>query len=254
MCGQPARRPDRFSAHYAYSDTRAAYHIDLEQGLVRRVISNAVQPVSFFVLNRQYLSQPVQGGDTQASPKRRVRWRWLKVGLGSVAAVAILLLLYPLYPGAEYQTRELVAKTLNNSTVLAEAPAQISAANEVIIPKIGVRTKILEAPSLKILDREEGVWHQTGDLSRNFVLAGHRFKYLPPNSSTLYNLGQLTAGDSVIIDYQGRRTIYAVSEVLTVPEGQVEILNQDGDPRLTIYTCSDKRQTHRIVVRAMVVP
>ena len=186
----------------------------------------------------------------------RSLWRrgWLaplRFGLLGVALASLALIIYPLYPGVAYQIERQVNTTVNHTQALAALPPQVSATNRVIIPKLGVDTNILEGPNLDILNREDGVWHQTGTLqSGNFVMAGHRFKYLPPNTSTLYNLAQLTAGDTIIVDWYRTRYIYVVDSQETVKATQVSILNQTGGPRLTIYTCTNSAQTKRTVVHA----
>lgn len=288
------RRPERFTCDRALTDDTATYHLDLEQVIVRRIKpSDSVQPIAYFKLilasddpipipqaaavattlpwyDLALISvpgplDPAYSNDWVNFPpppppryertaRRRLNLRGFKAVLGTVVVVTGFLLLYPLYPGVKYHAQEFVAQTFSNNAALAEAPPALSVDSEVIIPKIGVRTRILDASSLKILDKQEGVWHQLGNINHNLVLAGHRFKYLPPNTSTLYNLSQLVVGDSIIVDYDGRRTIYAVSGISTVAASRVDVLNQDGGPRLTIYTCSDKRETHRIVVHANIVP
>jgi LPXTG-site transpeptidase (sortase) family protein len=106
-----------------------------------------------------------------------------------------------------------------------------------------------------VLNTQDGVWHETGTLQNgNFVLAGHRFKYLPPNTSTLYNLKELTVGDTIIVDWYKTRYIYVVDKTETVRSTDTAVLNQTGGPRLTIYTCANAAQTWRTVVLAHMVP
>jgi LPXTG-site transpeptidase (sortase) family protein len=108
---------------------------------------------------------------------------------------------------------------------------------------------------LKILNQVEGVWHQTGNLTNgNFVLAGHRFRYLPPNTSTLYNLNKLKAGDLIAVDWLGKRTVYRVTQMEVVPATDVMLLNPTSTPRLTLYSCNDIQQTQRVVALAQPLP
>jgi LPXTG-site transpeptidase (sortase) family protein len=166
--------------------------------------------------------------------------------------VAALVVVYPYTPAVQYQLFRASSTGSPQAVQRVVADREIDG-NRVIIPKIGVDTPIVEGSSLDVLKTEEGVWHQTGDISGgNFVLAGHRFKYLPPNTSTLYNLDKLAAGDTIAVDWEGRRTIYQVTKLMTVGANDTSILNSDFGQRLTIYTCTDTRQTQRTVAIAQV--
>ena len=188
---------------------------------------------------RSNLSQPI-------GPVWR---RVLTVSGVALVLSAVILVAYPYYPAVQYQidSRWVWPKS-------AQAADQVSTVNRLYIPEIGVDAVILEGPTLDILNRAEGVWHQTGDPTSNVVLAGHRWKYLPPNTTTFYNLCKLAAGNTISIDWQGKRYIYSVDSVTTVPQDQIEILAPSSKPRLTLYTCNDKRQTERIVVTASLLP
>jgi LPXTG-site transpeptidase (sortase) family protein len=73
---------------------------------------------------------------------------------------------------------------------------------------------------------------------------------LPPNTSTFYNLAKLSPGDAILVDRFNKRYIYTVKQVITVPETQNQVLSDTGTHLLTLYTCSDKAETERIVVTA----
>lgn len=186
-----------------------------------------------------------------AAPRVHRARRWPRLAgfsaLATVAAVALFLIIYPLYPGWRYQISQKFGS--NHAAVAAPEFNTEWSANQVIIPKIGVRTPILESGSIDILEKQEGVWHQKGDTKSNFVLAGHRFRYLPPNTSTFYNLGQLQAGDVVLVDWYNQRYAYTVKETKTVSQDDTSVLHGSGN-QLTLYTCNDQKQTERIVVVA----
>ena len=57
------------------------------------------------------------------------------------------------------------------------------------------------------------------------MIAGHRFKYLPPNQSTFYNLDKLQAGDPIVIWWQSQRYEYRMVRSQVVGRDAVEILN-----------------------------
>jgi sortase A len=111
--------------------------------------------------------------------------------------------------------------------------------NTIIIPKINVRAAIVEAPDERGLER--GAWRMP-DTARpgevgNAVITAHRFKYLPPNNKTFYNLNKLTPGDVIAVVWEGERLLYEVSEVKVVDESEVSILEQDTGEQLTLFTC-----------------
>lgn len=159
------------------------------------------------------------------------------------------LMFYPYLPAATYK--------IEQPRLIAQTPAVLAAAEQsregrwLIIPAIGVDTPIVEGADIGILDRAEGVWHQVGEAGHgNFVLAGHRFKYLPPNTTTLYNLDKVREGEKIIVWWDGQKRSYQVVERSTVKRDKIEILNPTTDQRLTIYTCKDVAITERYVLVA----
>lgn len=168
---------------------------------------------------------------------------------GSVALLALFVMTYPYLPEIQYRLYQSTPSASADTHVLSSEP--VVHERRVMIPKIGVNTKILEGGDLGVLDHEEGVWHQKGELGKdNYVLAGHRFRYLPPNTSTFYNLDKLTNGDVIAIDVDGKRTTYEVKQVRVVDASEVSVIAPTEQPRLTLYTCDDMRETRRIVVVA----
>lgn len=122
--------------------------------------------------------------------------------------------------------------------------------NTLVIPKIGVQTKILEGKSISILS--QGIWHRphTGEPEKgNMVLAGHRYKWTSgPN--TFYHLPELVVGDLVRIYWQEERFDYEVTQVFEVDSSAVDIEAQKGTEELTLYTCTLLTAQSRIVVKA----
>ncbi|MFA5995381.1 MAG: class E sortase [Patescibacteria group bacterium] len=127
--------------------------------------------------------------------------------------------------------------------------------NHLYIPVINVNTKIVEGTSLKAIDKVEGVWHEPNTanpiLPGNMVIAGHRFKWLPPNRTTFYNLDKVKVGDEIIIVWQQHVYRYQVYETTVVQPTAVEIRDNHGFNELTIYTCTPLWTTkQRLVVKA----
>jgi LPXTG-site transpeptidase (sortase) family protein len=184
--------------------------------------------------------------------------------LALLFAVAAALFVYPLWPEFSYQLNQLqptsasqaVAPLINQQAIapVAHQAALVAMPNRLSIPAIGVDTPIIEGPSLAVLNKAEGVWHQSGSASQgNLVLAGHRFKYLPPNTSTLYSLNRVHAGEAIEVDWLGKKDIYDVTKVEVVNANDVSILNRSARPELTVYSCDDIAMTKRVVVVASLV-
>jgi LPXTG-site transpeptidase (sortase) family protein len=241
--GERIAQPNDFQPSATRLTDDFSLYFDYTHGYLKRVSRNDQSPTVYYRLIRAGL--------------RRPRWlRPLRLSLAGLAIASLALILYPLYPGVQYQVQRQVSSTIGHTNAEASAaPPTVSATNRVIIPKIGVSANILEGSSLAILNHQDGVWHQTGTLQTgNFVMAGHRWKYLPPNTTTLYNLGQLSKGDTIIVDWYRTRYIYVVDSTQTVSINDTAVLSQTGGPRLTIYTCFNVAQTLRTVVTAHMVP
>lgn len=116
--------------------------------------------------------------------------------------------------------------------------------NRIIIPKIGVN--IAYGKGQQALDNG-AEWRKpaSGNPQEggNFVIAAHRFSLAPTPAETyrkspFYHIDKLTVGDQVIIDYDGARYGYRISEILNVKPDQVEIENRSDTDKLTLYSCT----------------
>ncbi len=258
--GRQVPEPAAFNPTKTWIQHPYAYRYDSALGICKRtaIVNSARTGAGYFrveaapKLSQRGLRQP-------AILRPAVR---RKTVVSAVFAVVFMLagavLVYPFVPEIRYRLSHhpTLTPAVQLAQVSATQPAPISNRhNRVIIPSIGVNSPILESSSLAILDTHEGVWHQTGTLaSSNFVIAGHRFKYLPPNTTTFYNLDKLKSGDVIVVDWEGKRSIYTVSGIRTVKAGDISVIAPTTEPQLTIYTCSDKRETERIVVAAKPLP
>lgn len=239
--GPATSRPAGFTPSTSRVSGQYTYLFDTAQGVGARIArAGSPEPTVYFLLK-------------PAAPKpSRSRRRMYRPALVAVAVAALALLVYPYYPAVEYQAQQALRKPAQ----AAEATVPLSSDNQLIIPSIGVRTPIVEGPTLSVLLKHEGVWHQTGALpSGSLVLAGHRFRYLPPNTSTLYNLGHLHPGDVMLVDWFGRRYSYQVETVQAIPSTDTDVLQQRTKPNhLYVYTCQDYKMTQRILVTASLIP
>ncbi len=175
------------------------------------------------------------------------------------------LIISPALPNIEYELYGQVAanqakwQDLNEikketAQIINHLPknTNVSKANRIIIPKIGVNSPIIESNNAKYaLNR--GAWHtpttSTPDKGSNMVISGHRYKYLPPNNLTFYLLDKLVVGDMMSVQWQGIDYYYRVKQTKIVEPTEVSILNPTAATTLTVYTCDPiYSQEHRLVV------
>lgn len=124
--------------------------------------------------------------------------------------------------------------------------------NWLVIPGASLKMAINEGDSIKVLNNNKGVWHQTGTTDNNYVLAGHRKQFFRSINESLYHLDRLKVGYTglyLVID--GKQTQYKVISTKIVPLTDVSILNPSDSAQLTIYTCNDFNNQRRLVVTAV---
>ena len=196
-----------------------------------------------------------------------------KVLVAFCVVVLLIYLVYPYWPKVQYYFNSLLVKEYQNPISFAQLntaealstnsikSAQVSEKNNVLlIPKIDVKTNIIEGETLDVLNTYEGVWREqessTPLVPGNMVLAGHRFQYLPPNTNTFYNLEELKVGDDIYIEWEGRTFWYRVYNTMLVNPDQVEIRNPDPMlvREITLYTCTPLYTSEkRFVVKANLI-
>lgn len=126
--------------------------------------------------------------------------------------------------------------------------------DRLIIPEIGVDSKIVEGEDIGILSQGEA-WRRpltsTPSEGGNTVIVGHRF--FGQGKNTFYHLNKLRKDDIVIIYWKGREYDYEVTEVFeTVPEN-IEVESATSESMLTLYTCSGLSAEKRFIVKARLI-
>jgi LPXTG-site transpeptidase (sortase) family protein len=140
------------------------------------------------------------------------------------------------------------------------AAAAIPQENRLVIPKIGVDSRILEGSSLAVLGQDEGVWREPESADPttggNMVIAGHRFTYASPNWATFYNLNQLQAGDRFVVFWNQQEFLYEVKETRIVSPYDVAVRDDtEGKTEITLYSCDPIGSVRdRLVVKAELLP
>jgi LPXTG-site transpeptidase (sortase) family protein len=134
--------------------------------------------------------------------------------------------------------------------------------NKVYIQKIGVGVELKTGGEEAMNDGN--AWHrfpERGDpvAGGNFIISAHR--WIRGNTpletiaqSPFYNTDQLKIGDSIVIDFDGKRYKYEIYEIFNIKPDQTEIeapLADGQDPIMTLYTCTlGGAADGRVVIRA----
>ena len=131
-------------------------------------------------------------------------------------------------------TSQLISKTKDKITE-----------NRLYIPKIDINLPYASGGAETM---EHGAWWRKPENGNpkdggNLVLSAHRFIMgLTPQQtlrkSPFYNIDKLTVGDEIVVDYNGARYIYVISEKRSVKPEAIEIEQRTDQPQLTLYSCT----------------
>lgn len=117
------------------------------------------------------------------------------------------------------------------------------------VPSLDIKVPVLEGTDLESLQVSAGHFEGTGSLGHgNYCIAGH--------NSTIYaevfnDIDQIQIGDEMyLIDTDESRTCYTyvVTEYNIVDPNAVEVLNDYGDDRLTVISCTDDGAYRQVIV------
>lgn len=153
------------------------------------------------------------------------------------------------------QTQVSVQETFQKEDYQPPLDPSLPKTNRLIIPSIGVKTDIAEATLGNYEDAlKKGVWRVSdfGDpANRNkpTIMAAHRYGYLAWTNqyrrlNSFYNLPKAKVGDTVEVDWQGRRYLY---EIYALGKGE-DISDYSAD--LILYTCESLTGTQKNFVYA----
>lgn len=180
----------------------------------------------------------------KSSTRQSKNW---KVRLPSI--IATIMIISGLYTLAIAITPFILSQTIdqkNNSTtqLISKTENKITE-NRLYIPKIDINLPYASGGAETM---EHGAWWRKPENGNpkdggNFVLSAHRFIMgLTPQQtlrkSPFYNIDKLTVGDEIVIDYDGTRYIYVISEKRSVKPEAIEIEQRTDQPQLTLYSCT----------------
>ena len=163
--------------------------------------------------------------------------------------IAILMILGGVYLLALISTPLILSQNINpkdnHTTQLIVKTENKITENRLYIPKIDINLPYSTGGAETM---ERGAWWRKPENGNpkdggNFVLSAHRFIMgLTPQQtlrkSPFYNIDKLTVGDEIIIDYNGVRYNYVISEKQSVKPDAVEIEQLTDQPQLTLYSCT----------------
>lgn len=150
-----------------------------------------------------------------------------------VGIYLLILILTPYIP-VLYPQQQISAQTLGEPQ-----------GDRIIIPKAGINVEFKTGGEEVLNDY---AWHrfpERGDPVKggNFIISAHRFEigFTPGEvrrRSPFYHIEKVAVGDQIVIDFQGKRYAYEVTEKTRVEPNQTEIENQSDEAKLTVYTCT----------------
>lgn len=160
--------------------------------------------------------------------------KWmLRIGLVfTIAGIAILSVF-----AYKHISRELYKQKLLKECVILE------------IPNLNIKVPVMDGTDKETLSVAAGHFEGTGSVGKgNYCIAGH--------NSTIYaeifnELDQIQIDDEVyLIDNDNNRTkyIYVVSEYNIVNPQSISVLDNFGDDRLTVITCTDDGRNRQVVI------
>lgn len=161
----------------------------------------------------------------------------------AIVFVVAYIVLAPMLPLATFWFEQhATARPKQLASQLHLPLGQVAAApgdNRLVVPAMLLNAPISEGKDLSAL--RNGPWRRpngsTPDNGGNTVIVGHRFTYANPHG-VFYNLNKVRLHDELGIFWQGKRYLYKVSSIATVPPTDTIIESPTADARLTLYTCA----------------
>lgn len=163
--------------------------------------------------------------------------------------IAVIMIASGIYLLVLISTPLIMSQTINpknNSTsqLISKTKDKITE-NRLYISKIDINLPYASGGAETM---EHGAWWRKPENGNpkdggNFVLSAHRFIMgLTPQQtlrkSPFYNIDKLMVGDEMVIDYNGARYIYVISEKRSVKPEAIEIEQRTDQPQLTLYSCT----------------
>jgi len=190
--------------------------------------------------------EPPPPGDVGGRPTPSRRWNRILLAVGAALVLLGLGALAGLYGYIYYTDRKAgrVQEELLRSweerpfSPQEDRPSAGDGVARIIIPRLGLDAIVVELRSIEDGENlKKGPGHIPGTAypgeEGNCVISGHRTTYGAP----FRHLEQLAAGDEVILETAEGRYTYLVYEQRIVSPSDLSVLEQAGDPRVTLTAC-----------------
>lgn len=128
--------------------------------------------------------------------------------------------------------------------------------NRLIMRKAGIDMPVFAGESEKTLSKGAWIFPRTStpDKGGNTVIFGHRFKYLPPVSNTMFHLDKIADDDEFTLEWNDVTYRYRVAEIKIVEPNDLSVLAPTKKRTLTLITCTPLFSTaQRLVVIAELI-
>lgn len=194
----------------------------------------------------------------------RVKFSFRSHLVPPMIGIAVSLLVYGalnfqlLQAKVQYQLSQ-----MNPPKMSAVAPVvQNQQTSQIIIPSIGVKAPVIYINSVDngviAYSLRSGVVHYATTAlpgqKGNVAIFGHSsgLAWAPGDYKFVFtNLDKLKPGEQVVIDYQGKRYTYIVSDSEIVSPSNMAVLKSDGNSELSLITCTPVGTSkNRLVVHA----
>lgn len=190
-------------------------------------------------------------------PPSRRRWNRVLLAVGVTLILLGLGTLVGLYGYIYYTGRK--AKNVQEElfrnweerpfSPREERPSAGDGIARLVIPRLGLDVIVVE---LRSIDDSENLKRGPGHIpgtaypgeEGNCVISGHRTTYGAP----FRHIEQLTAGEEVILETAEGRFTYLVYEQRIVSPSDTSVLDQEGEPRVTLTACHPWYSASRRIV------
>jgi LPXTG-site transpeptidase (sortase) family protein len=173
--------------------------------------------------------------------------------------IALLGLSVPFLSFGLSRDEGVVLQSMPLEAASGSAPAVVKAP---ILDRLVIAQQGIDMPLVNWKNGEAALWTgawlwpngarpgQTG----NMVVFGHRFRYLPPLSNTLFKLDRVAVGDIITVHWKNADYRYRVIGSSVIEPDNLSVLAPSSKKLLTIITCTPVFSTsHRLVVIAQLL-
>jgi sortase A len=175
------------------------------------------------------------------------------VGLGVLALAGVSVYVSYTNSFTRNQQKELerqwAAKPVPVTTLLDAKIAAGAPIARILVPRLKLDAIVVELSDIgDRVDLNRGPGHVPGTaypgMPGNVFIAGHRTTYGHPFG----DLDKMRNGDTIILITSEGRHVYSVTEQRIVDPHDLSVLDQQGEPRVTLMACHPKFTAHQRIL------